>query len=390
MHYLISTAGNPNVGDELITRTWLRLLADRDPGEEVWLDCPNPAGAQALFADEHPRLRCVDTLFRLCWEAPSDVSWNVASFVLMALDDHGHAPRWVPGLRAFARASTVHLLGGGYVNDIWPRHVGLLAALDWAARRGASTAVTGQGFAPLDRDQGPLVRHLLERVDVVDVRDAVSARLIGRPESLTGDDLWLADLGDLVDHERAQDLDALVCVQGDLLDVSGERLMAQCLEHLRRWGVPAERTAVVECIPRVDRQVFDGLDRLLPGLQFIPWMEILERGFPAAGHQRWFSSRFHPHLVAARTGARGVAVPVRSGYYDVKHQSLVEAGSSWRILSTEDTDVWDPGAGRSSGQLARNEQRIRARKEAVATTLYGARAVRGPGDARPTVPVGAA
>jgi Polysaccharide pyruvyl transferase len=370
VHYLIGTAGHPNVGDELITRTWLRVLAERDPDTDVWLDCPNPAGAQALLAGEHPRLRCVDTVYRLCWEAPSDDPWDVAAFVATALDDHGQAPRWLPGLRTLAGARTVHLLGGGYVNDVWPRHLGLLAVLDWAARRGIRTAMTGQGLAPLAEDHATLARRLAGRIDVVDVRDRTTASLLGRPEALSGDDLWLADLGSLVDRDRAQEFDAVVCVQGDLLTTE-VALVERCLRHLEGWDVDPGRTAVVECIPRVDRGVFDRLRCLLPGLRFVPWIDVLDRGFPAGPHQRWFSTRFHPHLVAAWAGARGVAVPVHPGYYDVKHASLIEAGTGWRLSHPGDGEV-DPLSGpQSTATLLRTAERIRARKLEVAGRLYG-------------------
>ncbi|MGY1665017.1 polysaccharide pyruvyl transferase family protein [Geodermatophilus sp. SYSU D00696] len=372
MHYLISTAGHPNVGDELITRTWLRELAVRAPDVDVWLDCPNPAGAQALLADAHPRLRCVDTLFRLCWEAPSDDAWEVVSFVAGALDDHGQAPRWVPGLRRFGQASVVHLIGGGFVNGVWPRHLGLLAALDWAARHGARTAMTGQGLAPLGDDAVALTRRLVRRLDTVDVRDSASAGLLGRPGAHSGDDLWLAEMSTLVDAERATEIDAVVCVQDDLLEGSGcERLTEQCLTHLDHWGVDPARTAVLECIPRVDRRVFDRLAGLLPGLVFVPWVELLERGMPAGAHQRWFSTRFHPHLIASAVGARGIAVPVRPGYYDVKHGSLLEAGSAWHLLQPGSARVVDPATGRP-GTLAATGEAVRARKLTIATELYGA------------------
>ncbi len=371
VYYLISTAGHPNLGDELITRSWLRLLAERAPDVDVWLDCPNPAGAQALLADAHPRLRCVDTLFRLCWEAPSEDAWEVAAFVGRALDDHGQAPRWVPGLRRFGQAAVVHLLGGGFVNGVWPRHLGLLAALDWAARRGAVTAMTGQGLAPLGEDTVALVRRLVRRLDTVDVRDRTSADLLGRPETHSGDDLWLAEMPTLVDAERAAGIDAVVCVQGDLLDGPGcERLTEQCLAHLDRWGADPARTAVLECIPRVDRGIFDRLAGLLPGLQFVPWVELLEHGVPAAASQRWFSTRFHPHLIASAVGARGVAVPVRPGYYDVKHGSLIEAGSAWHLLEPGRGEVAELEADRP-GTLAASGARVRSHKLAVAGRLYG-------------------
>ena len=49
--YLVSTAGHPNYGDEVITRAWLDYLAERFPRSTVWLDCPHPGRAAHLFAD---------------------------------------------------------------------------------------------------------------------------------------------------------------------------------------------------------------------------------------------------------------------------------------------------------------------------------------------------
>ena len=42
VHYLVSTAGHPNYGDELITRAWLDYLGQKRADDIVWLDCPRP------------------------------------------------------------------------------------------------------------------------------------------------------------------------------------------------------------------------------------------------------------------------------------------------------------------------------------------------------------
>ncbi|MCV2488553.1 polysaccharide pyruvyl transferase family protein [Geodermatophilus sp. YIM 151500] len=370
MHYLVSTAGHPNVGDELIARTWLRELRRRAPDSDVWLDCPFPSGAQALLAGEHPRLRCVDTLWRLCWEAPGGTPWDTATSVHAALDDAARAPRWVPGLRLFARAATVHLLGGGYVHDLWPRHVGLLAAVAHAAGRGAATAVTGQGFAPMAAATAGLVQRLCAGLDVVDVRDRPSAALVGRPDACSGDDLWLADVAALLDPARAAELDVAVCVQADMLDADDGALTTACLRHLDAWAADPARTAVVEGMPG-DRAVHDRLAGLLPGLRRVPWTDLLDRGVPAGPHQRWFSTRFHPHLVAAAAGARGVAVPAHPGYYDVKHASLLAAGSPWAVRGPGAPGVARLDAPADPARLLASGERVLARKGEIATALYG-------------------
>ncbi|WP_309235850.1 polysaccharide pyruvyl transferase family protein, partial [Amycolatopsis sp. SID8362] len=127
MHYLVGPSGYPNFGDELIAATWLRYLARTEPDAEVWLDTHSPGPAQLLLGDLHPRLRCTDTLWRLCGEAPSDEPGEVAEWVRAAVADPGLAPRWDAGIDLLGRTDVLHVIGGGYLNALWPRHIGLLA-----------------------------------------------------------------------------------------------------------------------------------------------------------------------------------------------------------------------------------------------------------------------
>ncbi|NBH07994.1 polysaccharide pyruvyl transferase family protein, partial [Amycolatopsis sp. SID8362] len=127
VHYLVGPSGYPNFGDELIAATWLRYLARTEPDAEVWLDTHSPGPAQLLLGDLHPRLRCTDTLWRLCGEAPSDEPGEVAEWVRAAVADPGLAPRWDAGIDLLGRTDVLHVIGGGYLNALWPRHIGLLA-----------------------------------------------------------------------------------------------------------------------------------------------------------------------------------------------------------------------------------------------------------------------
>src|SRR6185503_9857030 len=68
-YYLVSTAGIPNLGDELIAATWLRHLRQVAPDADVVLDCVNPAAVTAPLTSLHPRLRLVSTLWQLCFQS---------------------------------------------------------------------------------------------------------------------------------------------------------------------------------------------------------------------------------------------------------------------------------------------------------------------------------
>ena len=48
------------------------------------------------------------------------------------------------------------------------------------------------------------------------------------------------------------------------------------------------------------------------------------------------TTRFHPHLFAAARGASGVAIRSGSVYYEVKHGSLLAAGSQWTPVPADE------------------------------------------------------
>ncbi|GHE10669.1 hypothetical protein GCM10011381_20710 [Klenkia taihuensis] len=368
LRYLVGVPGAPNYGDEVLVRGWLRWLASNNPDDDVVVDTPHPGGAQALLGEEHPRVKFVDTLWRLCWEAPNEDPWDAARFVTSALRDHGQAPNWIPGLRWVDRADSIHLVGGGFLNDIWPRRLGMLAALAEMNRRGTPTAVTGAGFAPVSARTADLLRALVGELPVVDVRDEASAELIRRPGARSGDDLWVTDLDSLLDRERAAEFDGVLCIQDDIAEVAADDLARRALREIHEWQVDPARIAVVECVPRADRVVFDRLWAVVPQMQFLGWTELLDRGVPAGPGQRWLSTRFHPHLVAAWAGARGTALDVRPDYYGPKHLSLTAAGSTWAV--ERDGVVVEPGSADPDAFRLHGVE-VHRRKVEIARGVYG-------------------
>ena len=334
LYYLVGTAGHPNYGDELITSIWLRHLAVVAPDADVWVDCPAPGAAAVLLDGLHPRARFTDTAWRLCAEVPGRGPWEKAAWVQSAMQQPGLACRWVAGIELMSTADVVHVIGGGYINGIWPHHIGLLGAAAAAVRRSGGRAVlTGQGLMPLDDGEAALVRTLLERFDLVDVRDTVSAEMLERPASRGVDDAFLGAGWFL--RSEPQPPHALprymVCVQSDLSDHDVGRLAAFTLATLRMWDVDPLDVGVVEGIPGQDRVVYGLLEHELPGSRFFPFSEVWRHGMPVAPHQTWLSTRFHLHLVAAAVGANGVAVSVNRDYYAAKHGSLLRLGSNWDL-----------------------------------------------------------
>ncbi len=384
-YYLISAAGYPNYGDELITAGWLRHLAVTAPDADVWLDCQSPGTAQLLVGGLHPRLRIVDTLWRLCREAPEHEPWRLAAWVQRAVVDPGQAPRLVAGLEQLVRADVVHLLGGGYLAGLWPAHIGLVAGAAAAARAGGATAVaTGQGLCPAAPGTAELLGALLRSFAVVDVRDEPSAALLAGAgvghAVLTCDDAFLAVArpadapsgntrdgnGNDAPPDRAHPA-YMVCAQSDASQVEPARLAGRILDTLRRWGAAAEQVGFVEGVPGADREVYGLIEHQLPGARFYPFSELWRDGLPIGAHQAWISTRFHFHLLAAAGGARGLAVSVHPAYYQVKHRSLIEAGSGWTVAGT----ATDPVPAEATGGFEPSRlAQLHDRKLALAATVY--------------------
>ncbi|UMG93202.1 polysaccharide pyruvyl transferase family protein [Nocardioides sp. TF02-7] len=66
--HLVSSAGHPNFGDEFITASWLRFLANQRPDAEVVLHSPDPGLATYLLDGLHPKIRHTNLLWRVAWD----------------------------------------------------------------------------------------------------------------------------------------------------------------------------------------------------------------------------------------------------------------------------------------------------------------------------------
>ncbi|AEF38610.1 hypothetical protein AS9A_0150 [Hoyosella subflava DQS3-9A1] len=381
--YLIAPSGHPNYGDEFIAAAWLRYLARARPHALIVLDCHTPGQASVLLNGCHPHVMFVDTAWRLAVEAgdrPQEESHELLDGVI---EEPGRACLLVDGIGLLSRASSIHLLGGGYLNSVWPHHLGLLRLVRAAARRsGARLYATGQGLMPAG--SADELRASVGDFDVFDVRDRESAELLG--VTATGDDAWLAvppksgtdrqlrrEVPVYDGTSDAAQRDVVLCLQSDLVtntdDAPGGDVADLAIRLLDEWGVTGDQVAVIECIPGTDRVAYDQIAHRIEGAVFVPFTVLWRDGLPARAGQTWISTRFHPHLLAAAAGASGVALSGRKDYYDTKHRSLTDEGSPWVVLPLNaDTDA--PARPSRGGFAAGVVDSLVARKRRLAGQLY--------------------
>lgn len=453
VHYLIAPAGVPNWGDELIVASWLRFLAHVCPQDTVVVDCHSPGKASVLLRELHPNLVLTDTVWLLVERAaqqvlqgydsipdPEDVTDEDLDRMMLnartVVANPGTMADYATNIHLLNDADTVHIVGGGYLNDMWPHHCAVVSAARAAVRRPRPEPepqplfiATGQGIVP--QRQGKIVDELLA-ADLIEARDRDSFTLLKEkaaakkqqksvadsvvPEIvLATDDSWLALAVSAVeeqrhlDHVRSQagigrilrgirrrfnmalhgcpeekppsllpDLanwcttvqqaqtdvhvtpvaqsrfpysnpppgrKTVLCIQSDL--VSDKEVLWQWVRDiLHAWHVSGRELLVVEAIPYGDYEVWRNvIETGFPGAEFIPFDRLWGEGLPVGEGVRWLSTRFHPHLLASAAGCAGLALDVnKDGYYSVKHQSVLDAGSHWEVIniteqSTEEADA---------------------------------------------------
>lgn len=360
--YLVSASGHPHFGDEFVTAAWLRFLTATRPDADVWLDCPEPGTAAHLFDRLHPRLRVTDTLWRLVRDT-RELDPDAAAEHIDRVVTRLGSPNYDLGLVRAHRATSVHLLGGGYVNGSAPHHVRLLrAALRLRDVGGARLAATGLGLAA--GADGDALAEALRGFDHVSVRDEASAELTGAP--LTGNDafLYLRQVAGFRDGTR--DDDVWVCLQDDADGAAFDAAVEAVRGALQGPELGGRTVRYLEATPGADWRGYDRLSDLIPPENFVPFIDVWQRGLPARAGQTWFTSRYHFHLLAAACGAEGTALALGEDHRR-KHQSLVDAGSGWSLTPQGSTSVTAPaGAGVFRGAAARRRQA----KMQEAETLY--------------------
>ncbi|WP_327071968.1 polysaccharide pyruvyl transferase family protein [Kitasatospora sp. NBC_01302] len=366
LHYLVAPAGWPNFGDELIAASWLRHLAEVAPEAQVVLDCSNPATLALRPHELHPNVRVVDTLWQVVLRNWHEGAEGAVAMARWAIANPAQTMDLAEGIELLRRADTIHLVGGGFINDLWPPFHGLLAGIVAAAEySGATTAMTGQGLCPPLGGSPQLVRDLAAGFAIVDVRDDPSAELLaGLKVSSTGDDAFLGVSGNVLPMDTSCP-EVIISAQIE----HGAIDAADLIDFLRRtveaWQVT--EVGVLECSPKGDSEFIDLVTRSLPVKRRYTVDDALNKGFPAAPGQTWLSTRFHPHLVAAAAGAGGVALNVRDdAYYTTKHRSLIELGSGWELIVPGEVPLRPTSGGFSAESLAK----VRSGKLEVARQIY--------------------
>lgn len=328
--YLISAAGMPNFGDDMLTRYWVEELQRRFPGCTIYLDAVDAVVAAELFPDA----KCVDYLWRLAQALGDEGS------VAHKFDDRYAMPlreRLMSAL--FNSVESIHLLGGGYINELWGANSRLVELVAYFAEKNQLDCyATGLGLQPLSPENAAKMAPFIRQFTQFDVRDRASYDVLASFDlptlSFSGDDYFafpLRPLGHIVQRESVT---LHLCIHTELSEneMLTSDLLALLQQVTERFSQQYANSAIrfYEFRPGSDGVFFQQVRERLPAVEFVSFEQIWQDGLVFASHDFCISSRFHFQVIAASLGVAGVALSW-SDYYDNKFSSL-QAMSDWPIL----------------------------------------------------------
>ncbi len=223
---------------------------------------------------------------------------------------------------------------------------------------------------PLTAGDAAYVHDVALAITAFSCRDQQSATAVDPKHDLVDlapDDCFVNALSGVYRDDTADLPDTMLCIQSDLTD-DKQAVLRHVMDVFDHWHVPqGAPIGVVECIPRDSIDTMEALRAHGYTPVLFPLQHLIDFGFPARPGQRWLSTRYHPHLLAAARGCSGSYIVVKPGYYDVKHQAVLRMGSRWTQTAIGQP-IPEPGAGFADPEV-RYQYRDRIRTQVA--PIYG-------------------
>lgn len=329
MYLLIGGSGGPNYGDELMVRGWLEYLSNEFENIKVEVNIKKNAeefhnNKNVMFSED---------IKKIAKKFSNLNFWQQVARGFNFFERGGVKNNSEINFDYLDKVKIVHLHGGGYVNENAPVN-GFLLGFCAALRKRSKIKViaTGIGLMPISsppQERRELLNDVLSNYDAFELRDHESYFFLksnlshARNISLGLDDSFILSKNEVLKINEDKKVRTLYL---SFAEYNLKSFTEGYWQELKKFSEKYDEVVFWECFPWKDKDVFQSMKETFPNIRLASAKNITYLKEEFSRNDFLVTSRFHPHLVSARSGLNGVFYS--SGkYYDVKHQSVVAVGS---------------------------------------------------------------
>ncbi|MGC0934807.1 polysaccharide pyruvyl transferase family protein [Pantoea agglomerans] len=328
--YLISACGMPNFGDDMLTRGWINTIRRSYPDAIIYVDAVDPVVAASLFDG----VICVNYLWQLAQALGHEGS------IEEKLADRFMLPtRERLMLALFSHIDSMHLLGGGYINDLSGGNWRLVELIAFFSKENSFPCyATGLGLEPLSPESAARVAPFIPQYTLFDVRDSASFdslnALMPGQVSFIGDDYFCFPFAETVSLSENEAPALRLCINNELSvdNCSNEILLDIIEEAITKFTYlyPESPIYFYEFRPGFDGVFWKEISKKYPNIQMIFFEKAWAEGLSVSKNDFFITTRFHFQLIISSLGLRGVSL-YWNEYYKNKFESL-KTVSHWTTL----------------------------------------------------------
>lgn len=375
--YLVGNGGGPNFGADLIGRVWVEYLAKKYPNRTIWLDTRN-AGVTAGYFSKYKNVKAVDTFWKLR-NLSASAGESIESRIewLNKKIKYAGTPKYDIHLKNIENnVESIHFIGGGYVNSIWPDNLLLFAQAAFLKEKNLSIKVyiTGAGLMPASDNFSQMFKKITKTFDFIEGRDSRTAKELNVTNGI--DDVWMSFSDKLQDNKpvwkrNEVNPDIMLLIQKDFNYGKEQSLLETAIDIIRHQPNFSSDTTigVAEAIPATDYWAFPAIKKEFSdnNVSFYSFQNLWENGFPAGENTTWITTRFQYHLIGSSFGSKGIVLTTGSKYYDIKHTSLINNGTGWNIINIDNVSSYQAT---KNNKWQENVAKLSDKKFTLAEDLY--------------------
>jgi polysaccharide pyruvyl transferase WcaK-like protein len=378
-YIFIGGAGAPNFGDELIIHGWKNFLKNNNT-KGVFIFFENiEKNSTKMHSEKNSDQEFLfkDDLAKIAKFVTDKDFWFQIIRGFSFFENHGDKIYSNIDFSIFENTKIIHLHGGGYLNEFDPTkgfYIGFAAALKKKYNI-KKVVATGIGFGPFANYPTKITNTLTEilsHFDLFELRDKHGFHFLRDTFKLNCIRLGLDDcflLGTKQIFKDNLQSPTKKTLYLSFIDYNVRSFHTEFWNSLQEFSHSFDDIVFFESYPWEDQKVISYIKNLIPQIKTLKVEDAL-KGFPASRNDFVISSRFHVHFIFARLGCRGFFLK-DSKYYSIKHNSIIELGSSFQYLSgisTKIPDIAHPNENQIS--LSDFEESNMKFKEIIANYIY--------------------